>query len=538
MSDRLIHGSPILQGNDTVPGCSVPAEVMNLVPTMLQKCTDFGLDYYAPILEMLEYDHMSEIAAYGGFPVRYPHWRWGQEYEDIARGYEYGFSRIYEMVINTKPYCYIYLLKSNDLIDHVTVIVHALGHSDFFKNNIHFQPTDGNMLNNLANNGMRVRQYIRRWGRDVVTRFIDNVTKISTLIDPSSAWDHKKIKSPLKKDFRTSRFARRMNVERDYMDSFVNTDGWKKHEKKRIEDEDIAEQLDFFPTPERDIFKWVKDNGNFKPWQQDIISMLYDEAIYFSPQGATKMLNEGWASTIDYKLIACEGLSALGQKHPDMGIVHYAKHKMGVLGGQYSTNPYKFGFELLRDIEDRWNKGKFGPEWEECKDIRQKEKWDLKLGKGKEKIFEVRELENDFTAIQKYFTPELCEKLEFYETKWYPNGEKKIESRDFKSIKTKLLQRYANRGLPDCRLVDPNHLNKGWILIQHYYNGLPLYKPYLKEVLPALNILLNTTIVLESKDDDGESIVFVCDGDDIGNVHQIPKKDYVNKYIKEKAKKA
>ena len=31
-------------------------------------------------------------------------------------------------------------------------------------------------------------------------------------------------------------------------------------------------------------------------------------------------------------------------------------------------NPYKLGIELFRDIEERWNKGQFGPEYEECDD--------------------------------------------------------------------------------------------------------------------------------------------------------------------------
>jgi stage V sporulation protein R len=27
------------------------------------------------------------IAAYGGFPTRYPHWRFGMEYEQLSKGY-------------------------------------------------------------------------------------------------------------------------------------------------------------------------------------------------------------------------------------------------------------------------------------------------------------------------------------------------------------------------------------------------------------------------------------------------------------------
>ena len=31
-------------------------------------------------------------------------------------------------------------------------------------------------------------------------------------------------------------------------------------------------------------------------------------------------------------------------------------------------NPYKLGFELWKDIEDRWNKGKFGKDYDDCDD--------------------------------------------------------------------------------------------------------------------------------------------------------------------------
>ena len=55
---------------------------------------------------------MNEVAAYGGFPTRYPHWRFGMEYEQLSKSYEYGLSKIYEMVINNNP-SYAYLLEGN-----------------------------------------------------------------------------------------------------------------------------------------------------------------------------------------------------------------------------------------------------------------------------------------------------------------------------------------------------------------------------------------------------------------------------------------
>src|SRR5262249_31657875 len=75
---------------------------------------DYGLDFFDTIFEVLDYDEISEIAALGGFPNRYPHWRFGMEYQQLSKGYRYGLQKIYEMVINNDP-CYAYLLRCNQM---------------------------------------------------------------------------------------------------------------------------------------------------------------------------------------------------------------------------------------------------------------------------------------------------------------------------------------------------------------------------------------------------------------------------------------
>jgi ABC-type Fe3+/spermidine/putrescine transport system ATPase subunit len=87
---------------------------------------EYGLDFFHTIFEILDYQRMHEVAAYGGYPTRYPHWRFGMEYEQLSKGHTYGLSKIYEMVINNDP-CYAYLLKSNSLLDQKLVICHVYG---------------------------------------------------------------------------------------------------------------------------------------------------------------------------------------------------------------------------------------------------------------------------------------------------------------------------------------------------------------------------------------------------------------------------
>lgn len=525
---KFMKGSPVLMGNSTVPGVSLPEDLKKLLPKIFKAVSDFGCDYYDTVVQMLTYDEMSEIAAYGGFPVRYPHWKWGMEYEELQRGYEHGMHRIYELVINTNP-CYIYCMDSNTLVDNVTVVAHALGHCDFFKNNIYFSQTSQNMMNQLANHGTRIRRYMARWGKERVTEFIDNVLRVDTLIDTKKAWERKKVRNPIIKDERNYRHPSRLKVGegRDYMEPYINTEDWRKKQLERIDKIEKAEQLDLFTEPTKDILGFMRDHAPLKPWQADIIAMLYDEAMYFAPQRLTHMLNEGWASYIDYQIMACQGFTALGQNDESAGIIEYAAHKMGVLGGKYSMNPYKLGFCLMQDIEDRWNKGKFGTEWDECTDIKVRKDWDKKLGLGREKVFEVRKYYNDLTAIIEFFTPEFCEKYEFFEWKRYPNGEYKIESKDHGKIRKKLIDRYSNGGLPIIRLVDPNYEGKGHLLLQHQYDGRQLYDPHVKPVLTSLRYLWKNNVYLATKNSDGKEFVYCCESD-LGDVAIVPREDFMD----------
>ena len=91
---------------------SLPRYLAILSEEIAGYAREFGLDFYDVIFEVLSYQAINMVAAYGGFPTRYPHWRFGMEYEQLSKGYTYGLQKIYEMVINNDP-CYAYLQESN-----------------------------------------------------------------------------------------------------------------------------------------------------------------------------------------------------------------------------------------------------------------------------------------------------------------------------------------------------------------------------------------------------------------------------------------
>src|ERR1700677_2609911 len=214
-----------------------------------------GLDFFPTIFEILTYDQMNEIAAYGGFPSRYPHWRFGMEYEQLAKSYEYGLSKIYEMVINNNP-SYAYLLEGNSLVDQKLVMAHVCGHTDFFKNNFCFRSTDLDVggrtvdpvrrsanydpnrrwIDKMANHGSRIRRHVARQGINKVEEFIDHCLSLENLIDLHAAFTGRWIKrAPEYEEPQATEIPRLKS--KDYMESFINPVEYLEEQRKKIEAE-------------------------------------------------------------------------------------------------------------------------------------------------------------------------------------------------------------------------------------------------------------------------------------------------------------
>jgi stage V sporulation protein R len=336
--------------------------------------------------------------------------------------------------------------------------------------------------------------------------------RVETLVDTSNIWKDRIAKDVVITDKKEYKFPKRIITNHDYMEDWVNTKEFIDGQNKKIQSDEMVKDLGILSHPETDIFGYIKNHAPLKPWQRDIAEMLYNEAIYFSPQGKTKTGNEGFASWTDYNIMAKQGYCGLGQENYDDGIVEYAIHKAGVLGGKYSTNPYKLGFTLLTDIEDRWNKGKFGTEYEECRDELRKENWDENLNLGKQKVFDVCKNYDDYQLINEFFTKDFCEKYEFFEYKKHPNGEIKIESRDHKKIKKGLLKKHINRGLPIIKLLAPRLKGKIFFM-EHQWDGLEIYKPYATEVIRSIAWLCKSSVALQTKNQNSEDIVYYLNAD-------------------------
>jgi stage V sporulation protein R len=181
-------------------------------------------------------------------------------------------------------------------------------------------------------------------------------------------------------------------------------------------------------------------------------------------------------------------------------VIDYADHHSGTMstsGGR--LNPYKLGIELLRDIEERWNTGRFGPEWEECDDMETKRKWDKQLGLGRAKIFEVRKIHNDLTFIDTFLTPEFCARHNLFSFSFFDQtGQYIIDSREFKKIKQRLLFSLTNFGKPWIYVINGNYKNRGELLLKHEHNGIDLKVSHAFDTLANIQAMWARPVHLET----------------------------------------
>lgn len=475
-----------------------------------------GLDFFETVFEMVDYQRMSEVASYEGFPKRYPHWRFGMEFERNFKLHGYGLAKIYELVINNDP-CYAYLLEGNSVMEQKLVMAHVYGHCDFFKNNAYFQKTNRKMVDTMANHGVRIRKYMDLYGVDMVEQYIDRCLSLDNLIDPYAVRPRRQQRTEqLDADDEIDLPAQvdvpRLKVDKSYMEDYINPAEYMAAKRKAMEEEAAAVEDRFPAEPERDVLAFLMEHAPLKRWQRHVLGMLRDEALYFVPQRQTKIMNEGWASYWHSRMMT-SGLA------DDTEIVDFAEtHSSTMAMAPGQINPYKIGVEVFRDIEQRWDRGQFGPEWEACDNMEMRANWNRHLGLGKDKIFEVRRIHNDVTFIDTYLTPELCDRLRLYNYR-YDNKRRQwiIESRDPEPVRQSLLFQLTNFGQPVIVVDDANYRNRGELLLVHRTEKIGLDKNYAKRTLENIQALWKRPVHVRTRDHRGKQVMWTHDGDQFGN---------------------
>ncbi|WP_244833815.1 SpoVR family protein [Clostridium sp. BJN0001] len=432
-----------------------------------KKATQYGLNCYAQEFEIVDYNDMIGYESYVGMPSRYPHWSFGKAYEKNKTLYSLSFTGLpYEMVINSNP-CLAYLMKDNTLLLQILTMAHVYGHNDFFKNNRLFKEgTNADYtLEMFSLDAKIIREYIDdpSIGYENVERILDAAHAIRYQINRTLGL--KKLSCEEIKN----------NIIDDYRNKIQNRNLINSNDK--IEFPDI-EKIPI--EPEDDVMGFIIKYGKLRDWEKTILKIVKRETEYFIPQIETKIMNEGWASYTHYNI--------LKQLDLDQGLyLEFIKRHNDVIapliGGM---NPYYVGFKIFEDLDKKY---------------------------GKEKIFEVREVERDSSFLRRYLTEDLCRKLNLFEynIRTFDTVIDEISDKDgWKKIRDKLSLSVGMGSIPYVRVIDLN--KKDYTLtLENVYDGRSLDITYAKHTLMYIEELWGHKIRLVTKNSDNEEVTLICD---------------------------
>ncbi|KRG16615.1 stage V sporulation protein R [Virgibacillus soli] len=443
----------------------------------------FGLDFYPMRYEICPAEIIYTFGAYG-MPTRFSHWSFGKQFFKMKLQYDLGLSKIYELVINSNP-CYAFLLDTNSLIQNKLIVAHVLAHCDFFKNNARFQNTKRDMVESMAATAERVRQYEIEYGKKEVEDFLDAVLSIEEHIDPS-------LLRP-KLDWQVE--------DTEWEETSIQTteydDLWSLDESDKEQAKRKRVKKSFPPQPEKDIMLFIEQySRELEDWQRDIMTMVREEMLYFWPQLETKIMNEGWASYWHQRILRELDLTS------DEAI-EFAKLNASVIQpSKTNINPYYLGLKIFEDIEERWDHPN--------KEMKEQ---GVKENSGREKIFEVREIESDISFIRNYLTKELVHREDMY--LFQKRGrDYKVVDKDWTEVRDQLVNMRVNGGFPYITVNDGDYLKNGELYLKHWYEDVELDLNYLEKVLPYIHQLWGRSVHMESVVEE-RSVLFSYNGRNI-----------------------
>lgn len=420
----------------------------------------FGLDPFPTNFEIVPATVMYEIGSYA-LPGRYSHWTFGKAYNRMKLMYDFGLSRIYEVVINSNP-SHGFLLETNSPLQNKLVIAHVMGHVDFFKNNVYFSKTNRRMVDDASSHARRISDYEFKYGRKLVEKYLDAVLSIEEHVDPNVF---------IRKEPERTDDAPAQHSQGPY-DDLLTADELRRAGAREKPGDRKA-------PPEKDLLHFIAEHSPvLEPWQRDVVSMMREEMLYFVPQMQTKTINEGWASFWHSRIMRELDLSNADH-------LEFAELHAGVVSPHTGQlNPYYLGYKILEDIERRF---------------------------GRDRLFEVREVDNDVSLLRNYLTEDLVHELDLFVFELVDETEWTITEKRWERVRDQLVANMTHFGFPYIEVTDGDYGGNRELYLTHRYEGTELDVRYAEKTLEHCFTLWGRPVYLETVVDD-EPYVMRYDG--------------------------
>lgn len=482
----------------------------------IQRCHDaiekvareeLGLDIYPNQIEVIGTEQMLDAYSSIGMPLYYKHWSFGKHFARNEAMYRAGMQGLaYEIVINSNP-CISYIMEENTALMQTLVIAHAaFGHNHFFKNNYLFQQwTDADgILDYLEFARGYVTQCEERYGEAAVERLLDAAHALM---------NHAVHRYPRK---RTTdlRLEEQRERERREHDEKVFNDLWRTVPGKgagRNDPTALERRRALLQLPQENILYFMEKTApRLAPWQREILRIVRIIAQYFYPQSQTKLMNEGCATYVHYRI-----MTRLHEKGllTDGAMVEFLRSHTNVVfqpnfnDPRYSgINPYALGFAMMQDVERVCT----SPTSED-------REWFPAIAGNGDVMGSLRECwanYRDESFILQHLSPNIIRKFGLFHVVDDANEpslrvDAIQDERGYRKIKRSLARQYdVSWTAPDIQVVDVNLAGDRRLILQHRaLNRVLLNERDAKQVLQHLADLWGYDVVMRETDPSSDAVL-------------------------------
>lgn len=463
-------------------------------------------------------------------PTLYDYWVHDVEVLKGIGKYKLYPSNPYETVINTRPAISFYNDNNPDWLN-TMIFYHVLGHIDFFQNNIMFQQTWDDDFAGKALADKRLIASLRsehgRWV-DYIIEFSRSIDNIIGYFNCMARMNYPETMSP------SDKVAFYFDVFLQEYNNVPELQVYKEVERfnEFVADNPVTGESAFFSEvkqkypefqvkfekynksdkgPEPDVMEYIMENSAFlkkedNQWMKSVMNIVRNTAMYFSPQGRSKIINEGWASYWHDELFR-------GDEYIKTHEVDYARTNAFVTSvSRIGLNPYAIGLRLIQYVEGLADKGKLSIHYQRMLNIEDRENFNTRAGRGKEAIFNLRKYFSDFMLINTFVDQDFVDLNDLFVVGQRLNQQRGtieyyIKSRKAEDYKKMLLNSLYH---PPYLIVDKLKSDEENLYLIHVFEGKQLYKPYIPDTLMGIEFLwggqvqLETTEIYRKKVPEGE----------------------------------
>src|SRR3979411_541639 len=464
--------------------------------------SELGLDTYPKQIEGITAEQMLDAYSSVGMPLYYKHWSFGKHFAHQEASYRKGLMGLaYEIVINSSP-CIAYLMEENTATMQTLVIAHAaFGHNHFFKNNYLFrQWTDADgILDYLDFAKSYVAQCEERHGRLAVEKTLD-----AAHVFRWNAIDLYPGKKNL--DLRTEE--KRAGERRLHEEAAFN-DLWRTVPTGPVKSAALLSterRRSLLGLPQENLLYFLEKTApRLQSWQRELIRIVRHIAQYFYPQSQTKVMNEGTATYVHYRIMT--RLHEQGRISDGNFLEFLQSHTNVVFQPDFDDprfsgfNPYALGFAMMQDIERIVS----NPDDEDCE-------WFPDIAGTGDVMAVLRDVwanYRDESFISQFLSPRLIRHLRLFHLHDNPEQREGIlvdaihDERGYRRVRRELSRQYDVGYIdPNIEVVDVDLAGDRRLMLRHtVVKGAQLNETDAKRVLQHLADLWSYDVSLVEVDD-------------------------------------